>query len=473
MTIPTSSPALAPGRRKYFFRLLLPVLTLLLGIPPAVADQTARINPRSVLVKSFDGWGTSLCWWAQVLGDSTNREVYADLAFKQLRLNILRYNIGGGENPAHPDWMEPRARMPGFEPRPGVWDWNADANQRWFLRAAVARGANRVLAFADSPPYWMTVSGSVTGATNGAQNNLRVDCEAAFAKYLVAAVAELTRRDGVPFNFLTPMNEPAADWWQFAGRQEGTHMSPDQQARLINRLYSLLRQSHLRTGIAATDDNNEQDAVTTMKSYPSAVRRKLAVITSHTYSANAPDDLRQLAVAAGKPLWISEYGDGGADGLAMARRIHDDIAQAHASAWIYWQFAEPDSNWGLVQYHNGEPNSAFSFNRKFYILSQFSRFIRPGDEIIDSGDGDSLAAYNRKFHRLVIVSVNDRGLPAAKCFDLAAFRLGGATVRSCRTSAHEDVADLPPPSFSQSQLTVTLPVKSVTTWVIDGATPAS
>jgi len=456
------------------FRLTLLVVALLFGLQPAgAADQTARVNPRSVLVKSFDGWGTSLCWWAYVLGNSTNREVYADLAFKSLQLNIIRYNIGGGENPAHPGWMEPRARMPGFEPRPGVWDWKADANQRWFLRAAVARGANRVLAFADSPPYWMTVSGSVTGATNGAQNNLRADCEEAFTKYLVTVVRQLTELDGVQFNLLTPMNEPAANWWRFAGRQEGTHMSPAQQARLINRLYPLLRQNHLRTGIAATDDNAEQDAVTTVKAYSAGTRRKLAVITSHTYSANAPADLRELAVTAAKPLWISEYGDGGADGLTMARRIRDDLAQTHACAWIYWQFAEPDSNWGLVQFHSAEANPSFSFNRKFYVLSQFSRFIRPGDEIIESGDEDSLAAYNAKLHRLVVVSVNDREAPRSKCFDLAAFNIADSQAHGCRTSAHEDAVDLPPQAVSRQQLTIILPAKSVTTWVIGGAVPFS
>ena len=67
-------------------------------------------------------------------------EEYADLAFKELGWNIVRYNIGGGENPARSNTMELRARVPGFQPEPGKWDWSADANQRWMLRAAVAAG---------------------------------------------------------------------------------------------------------------------------------------------------------------------------------------------------------------------------------------------------------------------------------------------------------------------------------------------
>ena len=460
------------GHGSWLVPLLLLALALSCPFPTArAADQPARVNPRAVLVESFDGWGTSLCWWAHVLGGSTNREAYADAAFKELELNIVRYNIGGGENPDRPRSMELRARIPGFEPQPGVWDWSADANQRWFLRAAVARGANQVVAFANSPPYWMTVSGSVTGCTNGWDNNLRPDAESAFAEYLVTVVRQLTALDGVHFDLLTPMNEPTAGWWKLGNRQEGTHMSPDQEERLINLLHPLLLQNDLPTGLEATEDNDEESAVKSLKSYSAITWMNLAWLTSHTYSANAPDALRELAAANHKPLWISEYGDGGRDGLLFARRIRDDIAQTHARAWIYWQFAEPDSNWGLVRYHRGFDNPPFTRNRKFFVMSQFTRFIRPGDQIIDSGDPDSLAAYNARRHRLVIVSVNDGEDPATKTFDLAAFRPVNAPAQGWRTSDQEDLTNLPPQSLVQSQLIFSLPAKSVTTWVMDGVTP--
>jgi O-glycosyl hydrolase len=452
------------------FSAWIPLLVLSAALSAGAADRTDRIDPHVVLVKAFEGWGTSLCWWAHVLGDSTNRETYADLAFKDLGLNIVRYNIGGGEDPARPDRMEARARMPGFEPKPGVWDWEADANQRWFLRAAVKRGADRVVAFANSPPYWMTVSGSVTGAADGSRNNLRTDAEEAFAEYLVTVVRHLTDLDGVQFDLLTPMNEPAAAWWKLDGHQEGTHMSPDQEERMIHLLYPLLQRESLRTGLEATEDNDERHTADTVRGYSAETRRRLAVIASHSYSAKAPDALRAWAEADGKPLWISEYGDGEPSGLKMARRIRDDIVRTHARAWIYWQFAEPDSDWGLVRFHPAERNPAPAFNRKFYVLSQFSRFIRPGDQIVDSGDPDSLAAYNAGLRRLVIVSVNDRAVPGGVMFDLSAFG-GGTAAVGHRTSAHEDLAVLPSQPIRQHHLTVTLPAQSVTTWVIDGMAP--
>src|ERR1700728_2669022 len=129
------------------------------------ADYTAVVNPASVVSTNFQGWGTSLCWWANVVGAFPNRQAYCNLAFTQLKLNIVRYNIGGGENPAlaYLDTGDYRAYMQGFEPTNGIWNWNADQNQRWVLRESIALGANLVDVFANSPPWWMTVSGSVTG----------------------------------------------------------------------------------------------------------------------------------------------------------------------------------------------------------------------------------------------------------------------------------------------------------------------
>ena len=368
--------------------------------------------------------------------------------------------------------MEFRARVPGFEPRPGVWDWAADATQRWFLRAAVARGVNRVEAFANSPPYWMTVSGSVTGATNGADNNLRGDCEPAFADYLVTVVSNLTALDGVTFNTLTPMNEPGSDWWQYGGRQEGTHMSHDQQSRLINLLRPALDRAGLKTGLVASEDNDEQRAINAVRSYNPATQKLLAHVASHTYKANNPADLRRLATALDRPLWITEYGDGDASGLRLARRIRDDLVQTRACAWIYWQFVEPDSGWGMVNFHRRNSGERFSLNKKFYVMAQFSCFIRPGFQILDSDDEDSLVAYDPAGHQLVIVTVNDGEEPLTVTFKLDSFTVPEAPVRCCRTSATENQqAVTTTAAVREGRLVATFPPRSVTTHVIASVSP--
>ena len=142
--------------------------------------------------QTFEGWGTSLCWWANRVGgwSATARNAVVDAIVDPqagLGYNIFRYNIGGGENPAH-EHMRQWGEMPGFLNASGTWDWNADANQRNVLRRIVERDPNAILeAFSNSPPYWMTKSGCASGNTDGS-NNLKDDSYEAFADYLTEVV---------------------------------------------------------------------------------------------------------------------------------------------------------------------------------------------------------------------------------------------------------------------------------------------
>ncbi len=451
------------------FRIVAVAIGLVFPSTATAATNATVIDAGTVLVRHFDGWGTSLCWWAHVVGGYTNREEYADLAFKQLGLNIVRYNIGGGENPARSNTMEFRARVPGFQSEPGKWDWNADANQRWMLRAAVARGANHVVAFANSPPYWMTHSGSVTGAKNGRDDNLRPEFEAPFANYIATVVSNLSVFDEVTFNTVTPMNEPGADWWKLGNRQEGTHMSVAQQQRMLNLLRPALDRQGVRATLVASEDNDERSAYEAVSGYNAATLSNVSHIVTHTYNANDSQRLRQLAQRTGKPLWVSEYGDGERPGLLLARRIRNDLVEKRAQAWIYWQFADNAGAWGLVNNRLDGRDASYRLTRKFHVMAQFSRFIRPGCAIVQANDGDSLAAYDENRQQLIIVCVNDSREARATIFQLNGARTTAKEVTAYRTSQQEDVASQPPLAITNGRFTASLPARSVTTFVIPDA----
>jgi O-glycosyl hydrolase len=444
---------------------------LLCSFTAPAATNITTVDARTVLVRHFEGWGTSLCWWAHVAGGYTNREEYADLAFKRLGLNIVRYNIGGGENPARSNSMDFRARVPGFQPQPGQWDWTADANQRWMLRAAVARGANHVVAFANSPPHWMTHSGSVTGSTNGTDDNLRPECEAPFADYLATVVSNLAVLDQVKFDTVTPMNEPSADWWKLGNRQEGAHMSAAQQERMVNLLRAALDRHGVRATIVAPEDNDERSAYECIDAYAPATLLQVSHLVTHTYNANDSARLRRLAERVGKPLWVSEYGDGDRSGLQLARRIRNDIVEKRAAAWIYWQFADNAGAWGMVWNRLDGRDPSFRLTRKFHVMAQFSRFIRPGAQIIQVADDDSLAAYDRERRQLVIVTVNDEFVSRSANFKLVGLAKVAGTVAAYRTSAQEEVASQPALPIAADQFVARLPARSVTTFVISDAQP--
>jgi hypothetical protein len=92
-----------------------------------------------------------------------------DLLFdpsKGLGLTIVRYNRGGGADLSFDTNLRPFGDIPGIKPRGpnAAYDWSADKQQRDVLFGARDRGANVFEAFSNSPPSWMTLSGSVTGA---------------------------------------------------------------------------------------------------------------------------------------------------------------------------------------------------------------------------------------------------------------------------------------------------------------------
>lgn len=459
------------------------VLSFALVLPPARgAGYTATVSPATVLVTNYEGWGTSLCWWANVVGGYTNAQEYCDLAFYDLELNIVRYNIGGGENPSLTNTITNyRAIMQGFEPTNGIWNWNADTNQRYVLRQAIAQGANLVDAFANSPPWWMTVSGSVTGNTSSTaslNDNLQTAYEVPFAIYLATVVSNLTVLDGVHFNYCTPMNEPVGTDWKYAnGKQEGCNIDPGQQARLVNDLRVQMNALAPSVGIDAAEDYSESQTLTDLESYTNGAFPNVALISTHTYSANDAGPLESVALSSGKRLWVAEYGDGDGSGLTMAQHIHDDISGMGASAWIYWQVVDNAGGWGFLYNPLAAPTSssystAISFNEKFFVMGQYSDFISPGCNIISVNDPYTLAAFNPTNSTLTLVMVNTNTSGFNVTYNLGAFTSLPTQVSVYQTAGAlgEYWDNLPSLAMANGEFTAAIPAQSVTSFVLTNVT---
>ncbi|HEX3625938.1 MAG TPA: LamG-like jellyroll fold domain-containing protein [Verrucomicrobiae bacterium] len=459
-------------------KLLWVIVVMLLAAPAALrADYTATINPNSNLVTNFQGWGTSLCWWANVIGSYPNRSSYMDLAFTTLKLNIARYNIGGGQNPASNMVRQAyRSIMPGFEPTNGIWNWNADTNQRWVLQQARARGVNLVDAFANSPPWWMCVSSNVDGNAVVHVNNLQVNCEINFAIYLATVVSNLTILDGDQFNYLTPMNEPNGSKWSYtnASLQEGCNMSPDQQARVIDDVHAALKTIAPSVGIDAAEDVDPQQTYDDLTSYSSTSPTALgnvALITTHSYPFNGAANLKSEVNSQKKPLWLTEDGDSDGSGLTMARFIYNDIDVMGARAFCYWQVVDSAPGWGfllnsLLATTNSSYTPFYTINEKFYVMGQFSEFIRPGCNIVSVNDTNTLAAWNPTNSTLVLVLVNNNTSGFNVTYNLASFPYQNWLVSATQTAAGKNMVTLPSPSVVNQQFTEAIPASSVTTFVL-------
>ncbi len=430
--------------------------------PPAIAVDPARADP------PFQGWGVSLAWWANVAGGYAEpaRSRLMDELFDPklgLGLNAVRYNIGGGENPDR-HTLQFRAALPGYEPSPGRWDWSADANQRWVLAAAVRRGADRLQAFSNSPPWWMTRSGTVAGGVDGGEN-LRADSFESFADYLVAVARKFHDEWHITFDTLEPFNEPSSPWWRAGGWQEGCRFDRPAQDRLVRLVGERLRASGLTTKVAAADENSIDEALATFNGFSFEARSFTSTVATHGYNGSHRAALRKAAGADGKPIWMSEYGDDDPSGLTLASQIVADLRGLHPAGWIAWQAADPANGWGLFRSRlDTEADPRWTRNPKFDVLRNFANHVRPGDRLIEIADPHAIAAVDRRLDTLVIVAVNAGTGPADRTYDLVRFSMLGKQARTWRTSATERHATVSPIAVLNGWLSVTLAARSVTTF---------
>lgn len=236
----------------------------------------------------FDGWGTSLAWFANATGNYgeegfvTNRDEISDEAYakalengKQLRetfyesifgedgldLNMARYNIGGGNATdvayGYP-FMRQGAAVPGywadtiggveakqankdqvaeaFDPSDDAhYDWDKGASQEWWLKHGLETGdLDHVEMFANSAPWFLTESGYATGGYDSNANNL-ADPEK-FAQYMVKVTDHLEDTYGFEADTIEPFNESETGYWSTPGTMADDGFGPDNTA-LIERYW--------------------------------------------------------------------------------------------------------------------------------------------------------------------------------------------------------------------------------------------
>ena len=482
--------------------------------------EIIRVDPQNISAVNggvFEGWGTSLCWWANRIGYSDPLSKLAAEAFcsreNGLGLNILRYNIGGGDDPEHNHITRTDSMIPGYWKNPRTdeesgaytweYDWSQDANQRNVLSSCLeAYGEGMIVeAFSNSPPYFMTNSGCSSGAERAFQDNLRSDAYDAFAQYL-ADVAEHFRSEwGIVFQSLSPMNEPNTSYWQaFSEKQEGCHFDPgESQSRILTATAAKLKEKGLEDIlIAGTDETSIDTQALSLTQLSEEALAILSRVDTHAYSGSGRDFLLRQTLQRGKNLWMSEVDSGqtlgknagemGA-GLWLAREIMTDLNEMTPSAWILWQVIDnhicrngylgrKDSGminpqggyWGVAVADHDQGRLILTM--KYYVFGQFTRYIRPGCRLIRV-KGDTVAAEDPLNHRLVIVAMNAGETRREVQVDLSAFGESippETEVQAIRTSGSmadgEHWTELPSGKTDGSGFSASLAPYSVTTFLI-------
>ncbi|GJP54591.1 hypothetical protein CLOM_g13663 [Closterium sp. NIES-68] len=373
-----------------------------------------NITP-SFIGTTWKGWGTSLAWQGNYIGGfpKDRMDTLLDLVFhrnKGLGLNIVRYNIGGGHNPEKsPQFSKDLASglkaMPGYWPaEAGPYDWSADQRQRNVLFGARERGANVFEAFSNSPPWWMTVSGDVAGASVQNQPNLQPQYEGKFVDYLTTVVEKFAKDPAwnLTFDTLEPFNEPLENFWNAGNGQEGCNLDVPAISRLLRATGDSLKQKGLQTKVAAFDSWTE-NTVPAVKSITGMDQVKR--INVHGYMDPAPSSqnpvsytsqiyskMSDIAKGMGKEVWVSESGPMGRYGqpfdlsLYMARNVIETVNILQASAYVYWLAYDPDSRWTLIHfpwnYPAGYTGTVIKPKRskRWYIFKMLTSLAKPGSQ---------------------------------------------------------------------------------------------
>lgn len=456
----------------------------------AIAGRAQTVNVDvSMSNQTLEGWGTSLAWFANGVGGWTNTTNYNDLMnalfnpTSGLGLNYLRYNIGGGDNPncgtsGYYACITPTYHaVPGYEPTAGTYNWSQDANQRQVATTAQSLGANLFEAISYSPPYWMTNSGTSQGGASGAENlasGYYGSGSGTFADYLTTVVQHYATNWGITFHHLEPLNESGQNWW-VAGdaKQEGCAFNlADQQTMIQNVQASLSSKGVTATQVSAMDEYqegvlNSTTATTAYEfhNYNATTLGDFTALNTHGYSST----LGSVAIAtaaqhAGKRVTVSEWGTNDSTGQDLSNQILADMYLTRPVAWSIWQ---PDWPELMTINYSGQ---SYTLNEGYYVFENYTRFIRPGFQLIAISDPQSLAAFDEQTQTLVIVTQNWTGSSRSVTYQLSNFTSLGSSAAVYQSSATEQLASLGNVSISSGSFSYSAPADSVTTYVIQGTT---
>lgn len=453
---------------------------------PKADTLTYMVNP-SIRRQPIEGWGVSLCWWANMCGKWSDSQIDKLVTWlvspSGLNYNIFRYNIGGGDDPKNThctlhhmgNGKGLRAEMEGFQDeRGGEFIWSRDEAQRKIMLKIKEKRPDAIFeAFSNSAPWWMTYSGCCAGNTNAGKDNLRTDYYKDFANYLVEVCKHYKEEYGIEFRTLEPFNEPMTSYWGANGGQEGCHFDVESQIAFIKVLAPILKASGLNTVISASDETSVYNGFEAIQAYQMAgILDHIGQWNTHTYSADDKTrcQVGSIARSNGMRQWMSEVGSGGEGilgNLNLAQKLMDDIRYMAPDAWIDWQYVEEyGDQWCLVNASFSNPSSATRV-KSYYVRQHFSKFIPAGYRFVSSLNRNTLCALSPDEKELVLVVIN---ASTSKAYHKASLRFCEPATDKTKgyyTTESSNVVTFRNFNYDEDgDLLITLPAKSIVTMVI-------
>ena len=522
--------------KSYFF--LFPLALL----PFCSKGQTAN-NALVITVdakntaQTIHNFGASGCWFSEGIGKYwpvEKREKMAELLFskakaadgspKGIGLSAWRFNIGGGttEQGDSSGIKDFRKRVECFLAPDGTYNWNKQAGYQWFLRKAKTYGIENLIAFSNTPPVQFNQNGRGFKTAKDYKANLKPDKYDAYADFLTEVIGHFDK-EGLHFNYISPVNEPQWDWSNKPGEasQEGSPWSNAEIHKVITAVDASLEKKKLSSQILTTEagmltylyggkssaSKQIQNFYTDTAAYSfNKLKHVPRFIAGHSYFTDSGDSsivavrqhLADTVSKYGIEYWQSEYsmlGDGFREGtkekrsqmdcaLFLAKIINQDLTVGNAAAWQLWNAWEPGSAEFDTRYYllalkpaNAEyTDGDFTVTKNLWAMGNYSLFVRPGMKRIITSRNDGLnpvntaqdvmiAAFTGGKDKLVMVVINYTD----KARDIVPELKNFKQIKEYRTyTTTANVNDNLKPSATQKlNKAITLLPRSVTTIVLN------
>lgn len=491
-------------------------------------------------LQTMESFGASDAWQCNFIGKnwpSDKRNKIADLLFskdfdadgnpKGIGLSLWRFNLGAGssEQGDASDITDEWRRTECFTTDGVSYNMNKQAGQVWFMKAARERGVEKLLAFANSAPVYLTQNGKAH-ATIKEFYNLKDGKMPDLADFWANSLDKLKTEQGLTIDYVSPFNEPQYEW--DGTNQEGSPATNANIYSFVNILSPKLQSKGVAAQIVVGEAGAYEPLYKTVSGKESRSNqidyffgansaKKISglsnvkkTISAHSYWQAWPlsemVSSRQKAAsgiqgAGNISLWSSEYcvlenpgtaelpgGAGAGRDLGMslalwtARIINTDIAVGGVTSWQWWTaISRGDYKDGLIHVDDGASNGAGNSNyckndgyirdsKTLWALGNFSFFVKPGMVRVQIPSVDNAASVNDVMvtaykdavnKKLVVVAVNIS--KSAKAYKL---NLAGGTLADNKLTPYTTSETLSLKKGTAVDATnIQIPARAVVTYV--------
>jgi hypothetical protein len=436
-------------------------------------------------LQTMESFGASDAWQCNFIGKnwpSDKKNKIADLLFskefdadgnpKGIGLSLWRFNLGAGstEQGDASDITDEWRRTECFTTDGITYNMNKQAGQVWFMKAARQRGVEKLLAFANSAPVYLTQNGKAH-ATIKEYYNLKDGKMPDLADFWATSLDKLKTEQGLTIDYVSPFNEPQYEWDGSA--QEGSPATNGNIYSFVNVLSPKLKSKGLESKIVVGEGGSYEPLYKTISGKENrsnqidyffgvnstkniaGLSNVKKTVSAHSYWQAWPlTELvysRQSAATraqsiGGLSLWSTEYcvlespgaselpGGGGPGrdlgiqtALWTARIISTDIAVGGVTSWQWWTaVSRGDYKDGLIHVDDGASNGAGNADyckndgfvrdaKTLWALGNFSFFVKPGMVRVQIPSVDNTTSVNDVMvtaykdaatKKLVVVAVN-------------------------------------------------------------------